>query len=247
MTPQILVIRQPDVFSSILIEQGFSVINLPLIKTEAVSDLTELENYLAEIENFDGIFITSAKAAEIFAAKFREAQRDFRGIFYVLGKRSADLLKYLGHGVFSGFYANTAEELLEIISQKELENKRFLFPRGNRSLRVIPETLQGIAKVAETIVYQTFDLEPDEKELFEIEEKLECGIITAVCFFSPSGVEGFLENFKDFSQKEIKIAAIGKTTARFAEEKKLRVDFVSTKPAAEDFAAELVSYLRNIN
>ena len=92
MTPQILVIRQPDVFSSILIEQGFSVINFPTIKTETLADLSELENYLTEIENFDGIFITSAKAAEIFASKFREAQRKFRGKFFVLGRRSADLL-----------------------------------------------------------------------------------------------------------------------------------------------------------
>jgi uroporphyrinogen-III synthase len=197
------------------------------------------------METFDGIFITSAKAAEIFAAKFREAQRNFQGIFYVLGKRSSELLKNLGQGVSFGFNANTAEELLEIILQKEIKNKRFLFPRGNRSLRIIPETLKGIAEVAETIVYQTIDLEPDEKELFEIKEKLESGKISAICFFSPSGVEGFLGNFEEFSQGEIKIAAIGKTTARFIEEKKLRVDFVSKKATAEDFAAELVSYLRN--
>jgi len=245
MASQILVIREPDVFSSILIERGFTVINLPLIKTEPVADLNELENYLREIETFDGIFITSAKAAEVFAAKFREAQRNFRGIFYVLGKRSSEFLKNLGVGVFFSFYATTAEELLRGIPQKELENKRFLYPRGNRSLRVIPETLQGVAEVVETIVYQTIDIKPSEKELTEIQEKLDCGKITAVCFFSPSGVEGFLDKFERFSQSEIKIAAIGTTTALFIEEKKLRVDFVSTKPAANDFAEELVSYLRN--
>jgi len=245
MTGEILVIREKDVFSSILSEQGFSVINLPLIKTETFSDLNELENYLAEIESFDGIFITSRKAAEIVAAKFGESKKIFRGKFFVLGKNSAVLLSNLGAEVFFYPGATTAEELLRLIPQKEIENKRFLFPCGNRSLRIIPEALQGIAEVIETIVYKTIDLKPYEKELIEIEEKLVCGKISVVGFFSPSGVEGFLENFKNFSQKEIKIAAIGKTTANFAEEKRLRVDFVSTKPAAEDFVAELISYLRN--
>ncbi len=247
MLSEILVIRQPDVFSSILIEQGFSVINLPLIKTETLADLSELENHLAAIETFDGIFITSAKAAQIVAAKFGEARKRFRGKFFVLGKQSAESLKNLNSEKFFSEQATTAEELFRLIPEDQLENKRFLFPCGTRSLHIVPETLSRFADVVETIVYETVDVKPDEKRLVEIKEKFQREKIGAICFFSPSGVESFLRKFENFSQNKIKVTAIGKTTARFAKQSHLRLDFVSAKPSAKDFADEFISYLRNKN
>ena len=242
MAGEILVIRKKDVFSSILIEKGFSVINFPVIKTETLADLTELENLLNEIETFDGIFITSAKAAEIVSAKLKEMRKTFRGKFYVLGKRSADLLKKSGE-IFFDENATTAEELLRLIPTAELENKQFLFPRGNKSLRVVPETLRNIAEVSETLVYNTSEIETDATKAAEIKEKIESEEIAAVCFFSPSGVEGFLKQFENFSQSKVKIAAFGQTTAQFIEANNLRVDFIAAKPIATNFASELVNFL----
>lgn len=245
MLAEILVIREKDVFSSILIEQGFSVTNFPTIKTEPLSDLSELENHLAKIETFDGIFVTSAKATKIVLAKLNEMRKTFYGKFFVLGKRSDDLLKKSGYKTFFSEQATTANELLELIPKEELKNKRFLFPRGTRSLQTVPEMLGGLAEVVETIIYQTIEAEASDKKLIEIKENFSRGKIAAICFFSPSGVENFLEKFGNFSQGEIKIAAIGKTTARFAESRNLRTDFVSAKTTAKGFALELINYLRN--
>ena len=240
---EILVIREKDVFTKTLIENGFAVTNFPTIKTETVPDLSELEKIIAEIETFDGVFITSLKAAEIVAAKLGETGKDFNGRFYVLGKRSRDLLNKSGCRVFFNENATTAETLLKLIPAEELKNKRFLFPCGNRSLRVVPETLRNVSEVVETIVYRTTEIETSETELFGLKEKCERGQIDVICFFSPSGVEGFLNKFEDFKQREIKIAAIGETTARFISENNLRVDFISAKPAAKDFAFELINFL----
>lgn len=242
--PEILVIRERDVFTTTLIGNGFTVTNFPTIKTETASDLSTLENFIAQIENFDGIFITSSKAAEIVLAKLNESKKVFSGRFYVLGKRSRDLLGKSAYKIFFNKNATTAETLLKSIPKTELENKRFLFPRGNRSLRVVPETLCSIAEVVETIVYQTTDAETNETESFEIKEKLERGKFCAICFFSPSSVEGFLKKFTGFSQGEIKIAAIGETTAKFIKTNDLRVGFIAPKPTAEDFANSLIEYLR---
>jgi uroporphyrinogen III methyltransferase / synthase len=244
MQPEILVIREKDRFSSILFEQGFSVINFPTIKTEPLSDLSELEKLLGEIENFDGIFITSVKAAEIVLRKLKEANKIFRGKFYVLGKRSAEILKETDSEIFFDERATNAEELLELIPADELNVKRFLFPRGNRSLRVIPEKLKGIAEVCEVIVYKTMATQAGGKQSDEISRKIKNGEFAAVCFFSPSGVEEFLKIFPDFSKGKIKIAAIGKTTAQCIEENNFRADFISLKPSAEDFALELIKYLK---
>ncbi len=69
MKTEILVVRDYDLFSSILVEQGFLVINFQTIKTEKIADFSELDKAISAIENFDGIFITSPNAAEPFFGK----------------------------------------------------------------------------------------------------------------------------------------------------------------------------------
>lgn len=243
MRNEILVVREKDVFSSILIERGFSVINFPVVKTEPLADLSELENCLNK--NYDGIFITSVRAAEIVLTQLKELRKEFGGKFFVLGGKSADLLKNAGFEIYFKEDASTAEEFLTLIPKEELANRNFLFARGNRSLRVIPERLTGIANVDETMVYETIDIDYDKGERRTIIEKLNCKQLVALCFFSPSGIEGFLRNFgTEVVPTQTTIAVIGKTTAKYAESNGLRVDFTGTKPAAADYATEFVSYLR---
>lgn len=240
---EILVVREFDEFSLILIEQGFSVINFPTIKIEPVSDLGDLDKSIAEIENFDGIFITSPKAAAVFLERFEG--KGFGGNFYVLGKRANDLLKSAGFETFYDENAKSAVELTNLIPKGEFRKKNFLFLRGSRSLPVIPEMLEGIAEVKEVIVYQTVAADLDEEKFDKIKRKFTEKEIAAVCFLSPSGVEGFLAKFEDFSQDDVKIASIGQTTAKFIEENNLKVDFIAAKPSAKVFAEGLTEYLRN--
>lgn len=245
MKSEILVVREKDQFSRFLIEQNFSVVNLPLIKTVPLADLSELERCLENLDRFDGIFITSSKAAEVFLEKSRAVNKSFGGKFYALGKRSGELLKAANCKTFSTDGAKTAAQLLRLIPAEELKDKNFLVLRGNRSLRLIPDALAAVAKIQEAIVYQTVAIEQSRETLNEIKEKLARGEIRAICFFSPSGAEEFLKRFENFSQREVKIAAIGETTARFVKANDLRVDFVAANPTARNFAIDLIEYLRN--
>lgn len=244
MATEILVARRKDLFSSILIEQGFTVTNFPTIKTEPLEDLSELENCLKKIENFDGIFITSSTAAEILLAKLNQAQTRFHGKIFILGGKSLELFENTGVEIFFNEQANNVGDLLELIPAEELKGKRFLFPCGTRSLRVIPEKLGKIADVREVVVYKTIATDEVKTQSDEIKEKLKSGQFAAVCFFSPSGVEGFLGEFDGFRQNNIKIAVIGKTTAAYAKDNNLKVHFISAKPTAEVFAQGLTEYLR---
>jgi uroporphyrinogen-III synthase len=139
--------------------------------------------------------------------------------------------------------ANTAREMLDLIAPEELTGKRFLFIRGEKSLRTVPDFLVKIAEVEEAIVYRTRKIAVEIDKLKEIREKLAKGEIIAACFFSPSGAESFLEQFGADSLHQTKIATIGKTTADFFEKQNLTPYFVSAKAAAEDFAVGLVKYL----
>ena len=240
--PQILVVREFDKFSARLKENGFEVVNFPSIQTLPLEDASELREKLETLEKYDGLFFTSPQAAEVFLQ--RKPKADFRGKIYVLGNRTKLLFENAGFETVFRREANTAEEFINSFDKSEFTSKKFLFPRGDKSLRTIPELLKRVAEVEEIVVYRTIENAVDEVLIDAIREKLRLGEIEWICFFSPSAVESFLKTFGDFSLNEIKIAAIGATTAKKAAAENLKVEFVSPKASAEDFAFGLIEYLR---
>ena len=238
---KILIIREFDNFSRVLAANDYEIINLPLIETKAIDDLSEFETKLENIENYDGVFLTSKQAAEIFKEK---VQATFCGKVYVLGSRSYEILKDANLSLHFDETANTAREMLENIAFEELKDKKFLFVRGDKSLRIVPEFLSKIASVDEAVVYETRNIAVEIDKINELHEKFN---FVAVCFFSPSAAESFIEQFGAEILHQTIIAAIGKTTAEFLETRNLQVNFVSSKATAEDFAVELINYLGKEN
>ena len=245
MKKRILVVREFDDFSGILSENGFSVINCPTIKTAPFENLSELSTKLEEIDGYDGIFLTSATATEILLRKLREINLNFGGKFFVLGKRSFDLLKNENFELFFDSSANTALDMLEKIPTTDLKNKRFLFIKGEKSLRILPDFLRGIAQVDEISVYRTEKVVTEINKTKSIGKMFEKWEILCTCFFSPSAAESFLEQFSIDVLHQTYIATIGKTTADFFEKRSIKVDFISGKALAENFATELSEYLKN--
>ncbi len=240
----ILVIREFDNFSRILTDNGFEIINLPLIEMNAIDDLSDFDAKLADVENYDGIFITSKNAARVLVDKMREKNIGYGGKVYVLGNSSFEILRNENLNLVYDESANTVREMLEKIAPHELKNKHFLFVSGEKSLRIVPEFLVETAKVDEAVVYETRKIKVETDKINEIREKIGNGEIVAACFFSPSGAAGFIEQFGAEITHQTKLATIGKTTAKFFEARNLTVNFVSSKSNAEDFAIELVGYLR---
>jgi uroporphyrinogen-III synthase len=237
----VLVVRKFDNFSRILGEHGVSVINCPTIETFRRENLEDLRAKISA-RDYDGIFLTSRAATEIALSELFCRDFNYRGKIYVLGKSSFELLKETDLDLFFDAAANTARELLAAIPREELENKRFLFIRGERSLLTVPEFLEKVGAVDETIVYETRPVAVDGR----LKKEIEAGsrALLCVCFFSPSGAESFLAQFGAGALGHAKIAAIGKTTADFLVKQNLKVDFTPTKANSEDFAAELVDYLK---
>ena len=238
----ILVIRKDDRFSSTLREAGFDVVNLELVETKPIEDLSELRSKLAKLSDYDGVFFTSPVAAEIFV-KERDGSNGFYGNVYALGRRAQKVLESTGLRVKASVDTNTAEEMLSSFEIDEFVGKRLLFVRGEKSLRTIPITLGDIATVDEVTVYKT---EPTvvEKEIIDgLRSRLAKGRFDLVCFFSPSGIERFVELFGD-AEARIKAAVIGTTTANAASNADFRVDFISPSSNAEDFARGLIEHVR---
>ena len=236
----ILVIRERDRFSEILIENGFEVENFPVIQTLPVEDLSGLDAEIERLEIYDGLFFTSPHAARVFLSQAKAKNAKFNGKAYVLGRRAKRLFEKTDFKTVYRQAANTIEEFIDSFDKTEFAGKRFLFVRGEKSLRAIPDLLERIARVEEVVVYRTVENSDNIKNSERIAEKLSQKRFDWVCFFSPSGVEGFIKRFGAEVLKNLRIAAIGTTTAKSAAEKNLEVDFISPKANAEDFALALV-------
>ena len=240
----ILVIRKDDRFSSTLREAGFDVVNLELVKTKPLNDLSTLREKLATLSQYDGLFFTSPVAAEIFVSE-RKGSNGFHGGVYVLGRRAQSVLESSGLDLKSSVHANTAEEMVSEFGEDEFAGKRFLFVRGETSLRTIPELLSGRAIVDEVAVYSTEALEIDARKFDKIRSRLSSGDFDIICFFSPSGVERFAE-LVGVVAGNVKTAAIGTTTAGAAKQAGFKVDFISLRSNADDFASGLIEHIENI-
>jgi len=66
-------------------------------------------------------------------------------------------------------------------------------------------------------------------------------------FYSPSGIKSLKENFPDFVQGEIKIAAFGPTTASAVEHEGLRLDINAPNPKAPSMTMALDDFLKEFN
>ena len=66
-------------------------------------------------------------------------------------------------------------------------------------------------------------------------------------FYSPSGIKSLKENFPDFVQGDIKIAAFGPTTACAVQQEGLRLDINAPNPKAPSMTMALDDFLKEFN
>ncbi|HTH50991.1 MAG TPA: uroporphyrinogen-III synthase [Pyrinomonadaceae bacterium] len=226
---KVIVARADDNFSQMLREADIEVINLELIRTEVLDDLSEFENQISRLDEYDGVFFTSPVAARVFAD---HVEPRLKPMIYALGARATKVLVDAGFAVRTVAAANTAEEMLDAFGDDEFAGKKLLFVRGERSMRTIPEKLAAIADVDEVAVYRTVEIESTDHDLSAEAEW--------ICFFSPSAVEAFEKRFGN----DLRVAALGETTAARAGELKFSVGLVASKATNDAFAAELIETLR---
>jgi uroporphyrinogen-III synthase len=218
----ILVIRPDGKFSAVLREEGFEVTDLELVRTEPLDDLAGAELVLAGVDNYDGLFFTSPVAAEVFVRSMRS--RGYAGKIYVLGERAKAIFQAASLPITHDAEISTAAQLINKFGHAEFAGKRFLYVRGDKSLRTIPNTLSGIADVDELVVYRTRDTDPAADVIEAVRAKLRGSEIGWACFFSPSGVERFAALFD--ARNHLKAAVIGETTAAKAAEAGLSVGLI---------------------
>lgn len=239
----VLVAREFDDFSRILADSGFAVINCPVIETTELYDLADVEKRIKHLAEYDAAFFTSPRSAEIFLEKWRALGGPLPRKIYALGNRTRNIFEIAGIDVVFDEKARTAAEMIASIPNAEIAGRRFLFVRGRKSMRTIPELLSPRALVDEWVVYDTRAIDIPSEIRLKIEHEAEAGNLAAVCFFSPSGAESFFAQINVQSLVGVQIAAIGETTAKYLDSRGIRVGLISEAPEAPSFARQLLVLL----
>lgn len=136
--------------------------------------------------------VTSNKAVEWMIKHHTSVEIKRNDKFYCISEKQKQALSFLDITILVSNKQNrtSLENLLETENQQE-----YVFLKGNRT-----PTIQNL-KLREFVVYETSLLKPVLKKEFD-----------AYLFFSPSGVESFVQGGNKISNRS-KVFAIGKTTA----------------------------------
>lgn len=241
----VLWLREADKGSELIASAGLQAVCFPLIETIETDDLSELAAAVGELATFDGVFITSRKAAEIFAREAANEIASVRPKIFVLGARSFDILKSSGGEVFYDPEAATSGEMIDRLGDMITAGGNYLFVRGERSMRTIPEQLGPIAGVRECVVYRTTTASGARERASEVLEILRENEHLVACFFSPSAVEEFSGLFGSEALSHVRAAAIGKTTADALGSYGSEPILVSPAASAEALAAAVIELLKD--
>ena len=222
---RVLLTREPEDIKRdkpLFVAKGFEVLELPLIKTEALP--FELPN-----ETFDFVVFQSQKAVRYFLLKARlEKER-----LVAVGKKTKELLKSLGYEAFVP-KNESAEGLIEFF--EKIEPCKVLIPRSREGRREFVDYLIGRGfYVVDLPVYTTGWFEYSKERLSEVFSHDPIVILA-----SPSAVKSLFANLQKTGLfgviKLSRVVCIGNTTKMAYDETFGGVCYVPKSPNMEEVA-----------
>ncbi|OIN58879.1 uroporphyrinogen-III synthase [Arsenicibacter rosenii] len=212
----------------------------PFIQIQGVS-YKDFRRQKINILEHTAIIFTSRNAIDHFFRICQEGRIEVPADmkYFCISEQTANYLqKYIvirKRKIFSG--TKTAVELFDLIKKHKTE--KFLFPCSNIRHNDIPEfmDISGL-HLSEAVMYETVstDLSDLDIQSFDI-----------IAFFSPSGVTSLFNNFPEFKQNDIRMAAFGPTTAKAITEAGLILDIEAPLPNAPSMTGALELYIKKAN
>ena len=192
-------------------------------------DFIEIENNDFELKNINQNLIFSSQNAVLSLLEQNNVETIKSKIVFCVGIKTKELLEQNGFEV--AVYMDYAAELAEIITL--IYNKEtFTFFSGNLRKETLPQALkQAKIKFNEIEVYQT-KLSP-----FKISKEEN---LSAIMFYSPSGVESFL---KDNKIKTETCFCIGETTASALKNFSKNI-IIAENPSVDDLIYEVINHFQ---
>ncbi len=240
---------QADELVAALRELGADPVRLPTIRVEAAPDPQGLDGCLGRLGGFDALLFTSANAVRHTLARAQMLGLDVGSSsprVYCVGPRTADAAR--AEGLAPTPLATPrfdAEGLLEaLLRDLEPRGLSLLLPCSDRARDTLAEGLRAAGATVETpVAYRTVLADAEGPRLRAL---LREAALDALCFTSPSTVDGFLAMLDPEARAAVgrcTVAAIGRTTARALREAGIEPDVIPGEPGARALAAALAGCL----
>jgi uroporphyrinogen-III synthase len=212
----------------------------PFIKVEPV-EAKVFRKERINILDFSAVIFTSRTSVDHYfriCEEMRITVPDTMKYFCVSEATAFYLQKYIVYRKRKIFFGKSSfEEMLEVLEKHK--DEKFLVPLSDMHKPEIPKKLDKLKifyKIA--ILYRT--VANNMRDINEVNYDI-------IVFFSPSGIKSLFENFPEFKQNDIKIAAFGPTTAKAVKDAKLRLDIQAPLPEAPSMTMALDQFIKLSN
>ena len=212
----------------------------PFVQIEGVP-IKDFRQQKINILDFTAVIFTSKTGIDHFfriCNDLRVVVPDTMKYFCITENVAFYLQKYIVYRKRKIFHGKAKfQNLIDVIVKHREDN--FFVPLSEPHNAEIPELLdKNNIKFTIGTLYKTISSNFSNLKDFEYD---------VIVFYSPSGIKSLKENFPDFIQGEIKIAAFGLTTACAVEHEGLRLDINAPNPKAPSMTMALDNYLKEHN
>lgn len=213
----------------------------PFVQVEGIS-VKDFRHQKINILDFTAVIFTSKTGIDHFfrvCNELRIVVPDTMKYFCITENVAFYLQKYIVYRKRKIFHGKAKfQDLIDVIIKHRDDN--FFVPLSEPHNAEIPELLdKNNIKYTIGTLYKTISSHfSDNPEEFDYD---------ILVFYSPSGIKSLKENFPEFVQGNIKIAAFGPTTASAVEQEGLRLDINAPNPKAPSMTMALDNFLKEYN
>jgi uroporphyrinogen III methyltransferase / synthase len=202
---------------------GAEPVELPAIRIEPRLDTDEVRRAVESLHAYALVCLTSPNGVnllfEVMAAQGRDARALANASVAAIGAGTEAALA--SHSVIADIVPErfVGEQLVEALTQLELQGKPVLIARAAEARELLPEALRK--RGAEVDVVTLYETVPEDPDPEAIERAREADFVT---FTSSSTVRNFVQATGDGVPKGARVISIGPVTSAAAREAGLKVD-----------------------
>ena len=217
---------------------GVEIVFRQFIKVEGLTS-KEFRHSKVNVPDYSAIILTARTAVDHFfrlCNELRYKVPDTLKYFCVSETVANYLQKYVIYRTRKIFYSETGtmDGLIPIIAKHNKET--YLMPVSDVHNDKTVVLDNNKVKYVKAVMYRTVSNDFKPGEAFDYD---------MVVFFTPAGIRSYINNFPDYMERNVVIAAMGSTTLEEASNVGLNVD-VTISPDAPSMASAIEKYLKKV-
>ena len=225
-------------YYDIAAKYGVEIVFRPFIKVEGLCS-KEFRQQKVSIADFTAIIFTARTAIDHFFRLCEETRvtiPDTMKYFCTTEAIALYLQKYIVYRKRKIFFGKSGkiEDVMPSIT-KHIKEKFLLPIAADANMNNFAALDQANVPYTSAVMYRTVSNDFTEDEAFDYD---------MLMFFSPAGIESLHKNFPEFNQGDIKISALGPSTAKAVKDAGLRLDLEAPTTEYRSMTDALDAFLK---